>query len=219
MTARVGPFPFPVYGRLAADAQLAALETQTLTIMPRSYLAAPPGARDQVLLHELAHQWFGDDVSPAQWSDVWLNEGHATWYQLLYGAERKTLRSMYPASDLDGVMRAEYGQSDRFRRQFGPPGAPASASTLRSLFNPDVYAGGALVLYALRQEIGTPAFEELEREWVRDHRDGVASSADFVALASKVAGRDLRPFLDGWLYGATAPPMPGHPDWRHDVSD
>src|SRR4051794_11209894 len=118
MTARVGPFPFPVYGRLAADAQLAALETQTLTIVPRSYLALPPGPRDQVLLHELAHQWFGDTVSPAQWSDVWLNEGHATWYQLLYGDEHGSLRSTFPASDLEGVMRAEYGQSDLIRRQF-----------------------------------------------------------------------------------------------------
>jgi aminopeptidase N len=219
MTARVGPFPFPVYGRLAADAQLAALETQTLTIVPRSYLALPPGPRDQVLLHELAHQWFGDAVSPAQWSDVWLNEGHATWYQMLYGADQGSLRSTFPGSDLEGVLRAEYGRSDRFRRQFGPPAAPASARTLRALFNPDVYVGGALVLYALRQEIGTRAFEEVERRWVRDHRDGVASTADYVTLASQVAGRDLGPFLDAWLYGATAPPMPGHPDWRADGSD
>jgi aminopeptidase N len=218
MAARVGPFPFPVYGRLAADAQLAALETQTLTIVPRSYLALPPGPRDEVLLHELAHQWFGDSVSPAQWSDVWLNEGHATWYQLLYGAERGSLRSTFPAADLDGVMRAEYGQSDTFRRQFGPPGAPASASSLRALFNPDVYTGGALVLYALRQEIGTAAFEEVERRWVREHRDGVASTADYVALASQVAGRDLRRFLDAWLYGMTVPPMPGHADWTVDAS-
>ncbi len=218
MTARVGPFPFPVYGRLAADAELAALETQTLTIVPSSYLALPAGPRDQVLLHELAHQWFGDTVSPAQWSDVWLNEGHATWYQMLYGAEQGSLRSTFPGADLEGVMRAEYRQSDQLRRQFGPPAAPASAASLRALFNPDVYAGGALVLYALRQEIGTTAFEEVEREWVRDHRDGVASTADYVDLASKVAGRDLGPFLDAWLYGATAPPMPGHPDWRADGS-
>ena len=163
MTARVGPFPFPVYGRLAADAELAALETQTLTIVPSSYLALPAGPRDQVLLHELAHQWFGDTVSPAQWSDVWLNEGHATWYQMLYGAEQGSLRSTFPGSDLEGVMRAEYRRSDQLRRQFGPPAAPASAASLRALFNPDVYAGGALVLYALRQEIGTTAFEEVER--------------------------------------------------------
>jgi aminopeptidase N len=219
MTARVGPFPFPVYGRLAADAQLAALETQTLTIVPRTYLALPAGPRDQVLLHELAHQWFGDSVSPAQWSDVWLNEGHATWYQLLYGAERGSLRTTFPGADLDGVMRAEYRQSDRIRGQFGPPAAPRSAGSLQALFNPDVYAGGALVLYALRQEIGTPAFEELERRWVRDHRDGVASTADYVALASQAAGRDLRGFLDAWLYGETAPPMPGHPDWKAGSPD
>jgi len=218
MAARVGPFPFPVYGRLAADAQLAALETQTLTIMPRSYLALPSGPRNQVLLHELAHQWFGDAVSPAQWSDVWLNEGHATWYEMLYGAEQGSLRSFFPAPDLEGAMRAVYGQSDLFRRQFGPPAAPASADSLRALFNPDVYTGGALVLYALRQEIGTPAFEQVVREWFGDHRDGVASTADYVALASQVAGRDLRPFLDAWLYGGTAPPMPGHPDWRPDAS-
>jgi aminopeptidase N len=213
MSARVGPFPFPVYGRLAADARLGALETQTLTIVPRSYLDLPAGPRDQVLLHELAHQWFGDSVSPAQWSDVWLNEGHATWYQLLYGAEHGSLRTTFPASDLDGVMRAEYGQSDLIRGQYGPPAAPRSGVSLRALFNPDVYAGGALVLYALRQEIGTPAFEELERRWVSDHRDGVASTSDYVALASRIAGHDLRSFLDPWLYGEVAPPMPGHPDW------
>jgi aminopeptidase N len=218
MAARVGPFPFPVYGRLAVDAHFAALETQTLTIVPTVYLGLPPGPRDEVLLHELAHQWFGDSVSPAQWSDVWLNEGHATWSQMLYGAEQGSLRSTFPAADLDGVMRAEYGQSNLFRGEFGPPGAPTSASTLRALFNPDVYVGGALVLYALRQEIGTAAFEEVERRWVRDHRDAVASTADYVTLASQVAGRDLRAFLDAWLYGVTAPPMPGHPDWTPEAS-
>jgi aminopeptidase N len=152
-------------------------------------------------------------VSPAQWSDLWLNEGHATWYQLLYGEDRKTLGTTSSSPDFDDVMRDGYRQSDMIRKRFGPPAAPASAGTLRALFNPDVYMGGALVLYALRQEIGTPAFEEVERRWVSDHRDGVASTADYVALASQVAGRDLRAFLDAWLYGSTAPPMPGHPEW------
>jgi aminopeptidase N len=214
MTARVGPFPFPVYGRLAADAQLGALETQTLTIVPRSYLALPPGPRDQVLLHELAHQWFGDSVSPAQWSDVWLNEGHATWYEIHWGEERRSLQQVYGAADVQALLRQVYAASDRLRAQYGPPAAPRSAVALRQLFNANVYVGGALALYALRQEIGTPAFEEVERRWVSDHRDRTASTADFVALASQVAGRDLGPFLGAWLYGQTTPPMPGHPDWQ-----
>jgi aminopeptidase N len=72
------------------------------------------------------------------------------------------------------------------------------------------------VLYALRQKIGNRAFEQLEREWVRRYRDGVVRTADFVALASKVARRDLSGFLNEWLYGETTPPMPGHPDWTVD---
>jgi hypothetical protein len=68
-----------------------------------------------------------------------------------------------------------------------------------SLFNINVYWGGALVLFALREEIGDAAFQQLERAWVRKHRDGVASTADFVSLASRIAGRDLGPFLHAWL--------------------
>ncbi len=49
---------------------------------------------------------------------------------------------------------------------------------------------------------------------MRKHRDSVAATADFTALASRVAGRDLTAFFEGWLYGKKTPPMPGHPDWR-----
>ncbi|MGC5413289.1 M1 family peptidase, partial [Streptomyces sp. DT225] len=69
-------------------------------------------------------------------------------------------------------------------------------------------------LYALRQEIGRDAFGRLERLWVHKHRDSNAATADFVRLASQVAGRDLTASFDGWLYGTKTPPMPGHPDWR-----
>lgn len=70
------------------------------------------------------------------------------------------------------------------------------------------------MLYALRQEIGRKSFESLERAWVQEHRDGTASTADFVRLASQISGRDLGGFLQGWLYGEKTPAMPGHPDWK-----
>jgi len=77
-----------------------------------------------------------------------------------------------------------------------------------------IYDGGALALYALRQEIGKDAFEALERRWLSDHLDGTATTADFIRLTSEVAGRDLSGFLHEWLYAEKTPPMPGHPDWR-----
>jgi aminopeptidase N len=96
MTSLVGKYPFDVYGVLAVDELFGyALETQTLSLHPGFLLVegdgpdeTPADFAEPVLVHELAHQWFGDDVAPAQWSDVWLNEGHATWYEALYADEK-----------------------------------------------------------------------------------------------------------------------------------
>lgn len=161
------------------------------------------------MVHELAHQWFGNSVSPRTWSDLWLNEGHASWYEALYAEETAK-------QSLEQRMRAAYGASDAWRADGGPPAAPEPPTPGQkiSLFRPVVYDGSALVLYALRQEIGKEAFQSLERRWVSEHADSTATTADFTALASEIAGRDLTSFFAGWLYAEKTPPMPGHPDWR-----
>jgi aminopeptidase N len=171
------------------------------------------------MLHELSHMWFGDSVSPYEWSDLWLNEGHASWYEFTYAAEKGFLANDtagYPDevgyADLDSLMRAVYAHGDQWRHDFGPVALP-NAETLFSL---NVYHGGALVLYALRQVVGDATFQRIERGWVQRYRDQSASTADFIALASRIAGRDLTGFLRDWLYGERTPPMPGHPDWTVD---
>jgi aminopeptidase N len=109
-------------------------------------------------------------------------------------------------------MRSLYAQGDLFRRAFGPVAAPR-AGDIASLFNSNVYNGGALALYALRQQVGDAAFQQIERSWVTTYRGKSASTADFIALASQVAGYDLTKFLTAWFFGTVTPPMPGHPDW------
>lgn len=90
---------------------------------------------------------------------------------------------------------------------------PPAAGEKVGLFRPAVYDGAALILYALRQEIGEKAFDRVERRWVAENKDATAGTEDFVRLASEVAGRDLTAFLKPWLYGKTTPAMPGHPEW------
>ncbi|MFJ9640249.1 M1 family metallopeptidase [Streptomyces sp. NPDC101178] len=213
MERRVGRYPFESYGVLVADSRIGfALETQTLSLFGKSFFTEPAYPEwyvDSVMVHELAHQWFGNSVSPATWSDLWLNEGHATWYEALHAEENG-------GWTLERRMREAYKLSDGWRADGGPPAhpdGPAEGEKL-SLFRPVVYDGSALVLYALRQEIGTAAFDRLERAWVRIHRDGTATTADFTRLASGIAARDLTAFFESWLYGKKTPPMPGHPDWR-----
>jgi len=213
MESKIGRYPFETYGLLMADADTGfELETQTLSLFERELFTEPAYPQwyvESIMVHELAHQWFGDSVAPAAWSDLWLNEGHATWYEALY-AEEKAGKSMAAR------MKAAYGASDRWRAAGGPPAAPKAPDPGQKIgiFRPNVYDGAALALYALREEIGRETFERLERVWVSRHEDGTATTDDFVRLASELSGRDLGDFFHDWLYGEKTPPMPGHPEWK-----
>jgi aminopeptidase N len=217
---RLGAYPFHSYGTFVVDADLGfALETQTISLFDRPWFTDFGRAVwDPVMLHELTHQWFGDSVAPYEWSDLWLNEGHASWYEFAWAAEHGWLGddTNTGIESLTDYMRSLYAQGDQYRAQYGPVARP-SHSDVFTLFSDNVYGGGALVLYALRQKVGAATFARIERAWVHVYRDRSASTADFIALASRASGRDLRSFLGAWLYGTKTPPMPGHPDWTVDA--
>lgn len=118
MEARVGRYPFENYGVLIAKASTGfELETQTLSLFESGLFAGSGGYPDwyveSVMVHELAHQWFGDSVSPRTWSDLWLNEGHATWYEALYA-------DGLGKYSLERRMREAYQRSDQWRAAGGP---------------------------------------------------------------------------------------------------
>lgn len=204
---RLGPYPFPRYGVLVGDTDLpVALETQSLSLVPKGDLQGDRVEAERDLVHELTHQWTGDSVAIRRWSDLWLSEGHARFYDRLYS-------DAHGGESLASVMRAAYEHHDQWRHD---DGAPAEPRTEAALFKKVRYDGSALVLYALREKVGEGTFEKIERSWVTKYQGRVAGTGDFVALASEVAGEDLKPFLTPWLYGDRTPPMPGHPDWQVD---
>ena len=132
---------------------------------------------------------------------------------MLYAFETGTLLDYAGVATLDAYYKRAYARGDQYRARYGPVAQPLKADSIWDVFNPNVYDGGALVLFALRQQIGVASFEKLERAWVSKYRGRSASSADFANLASKVSGQDVRAFMHHWLYDAKTPPMPGHPDW------
>lgn len=212
MERRAGRYPFENYGIAVADARTGfELETQTLSLFERDVFASdsyPSWYKKSLMVHELAHQWFGDSVTPHRWDDLWLNEGHATWYEWAYGQKQG-------GPSLEERAREAYGKSDAWRKQQGPPARlhRNGADGKLGIFRDIVYDGSAVVLFALREKIGRDDFAQLQREWAHRHRDGNASTADFVELAGEVSGQDLTGFLKAWLYGKKTPAMPGHPDW------
>lgn len=199
MERQVGPYPFETYGVLVADATTGfELETQTLSLFERRLFTEPRYPQwyvDSIMVHELAHQWFGNSVTPATWRDLWLNEGFATYAEWLYAEEYEHV----PART-------------HFERAFAqdanwafPPAAPPAAE---NLFDPPVYQRGAMVLHKLRETVGEERFGEILRGWPAKYRHANASTADFTAYAESVAGRDLDALWDVWLYGDERPSRP-----------
>ncbi len=183
-----GPFPFVAYGGLVVDDALGfALETQTLSVF-----GVDAAAGESVVAHELAHQWFGDEVSPAVWQDIWLNEGFATYADWLWTDHR----GMESVDDTAARVAARGGLDL-------PPADPGAAS----LFDQTVYNRGALTLHVLRHTIGDEPFFTLLRTWVERFGGGAASTADFEALAAEVSGQDLTALFDAWLRATTMPDL------------
>jgi aminopeptidase N len=189
-----GPFPFEVYGHVVVDRHLGfALENQTLSLFGTDLLTGE-GHLETVVAHELAHQWFGNAVSPATWQDIWLNEGFAVYAEWIWEQER------------GGRSIAESARAVHATADYGvPPGDPGN----EELFQPTVYRRGALAVHALSVELGDAAFRRLLTEWIERHGGATASTADLRSLAEELGGRDLGPLFDAWVYGAELPPFPG----------
>jgi aminopeptidase N len=147
--------------------------------------------------HELAHQWFGDDVSLANWKDIWLNEGFATYASWLWLAEGSGM-------DIDERVQREAEMGEDLTLPPGEPGSPDN------LFDASVYYRGAITLHVLRHAMGDDAFFELLRTWVDRYGGKSASSADFEALAGEISGKDLSSLFDAWLRSDELPRLS---DW------
>lgn len=190
-----GPYPFASTGAVVGHLPDLgyALETQT-----KPFFAAAPDQR--LIVHELAHQWFGNSVTPRTWRDMWLNEGFATYAEWLWTEQhhgrtaQQTFDDFYDGTDdeSDGIWSF-------------PPAAPPSAGRVS---DPPVYGRGAMALHQLRRSVGDRTFFRILRTWLRDHRHGNADTKAFLALSERLSGKDLGELFDTWLYDEGKPPRP-----------
>ncbi|MEH0828243.1 MULTISPECIES: M1 family metallopeptidase [unclassified Micromonospora] len=191
-----GPYPFAAYGGVvvADDRIRYALETQSRPVYGAGFFRG--GENTGVVAHELAHQWFGNSVSLAKWQDIWLNEGLATYAEWLW-AEHRGTGTAQAAFD-----RRYAGSSSRLWQT--PPADPGRAN----LFSESVYQRGGMTVHALRVAVGDPAFFRILKTWAAEKRNGNATTAEFVALAERVSGKQLDRLFDAWLRGTDRPPTP-----------
>ncbi|AGS71946.1 M1 family metallopeptidase [Streptomyces collinus] len=187
-----GPYPFEETGAIVDDMPEAGFSLEV-----QSKPAYSAVRNETTIVHELAHQWFGDSVSVDRWKDIWLNEGFATYAQWLW-AEHQGTR---PAHDtFRAVYDARPADSSFWQIQVADPQRD-------TMFASAVYQRGAMTLQALREKIGDKAFFRLLPAWTRLHRYGNADTADFVRLAERVSGRKLDDFFRTWLFTTGKPTL------------
>jgi len=189
----VGRYPFPTLGVLVVPSN-SAMETQSMVTLGDSRYTL---TRD-VIVHEIAHQWYGDTVTPDDWSDLWMNEGMAT-----YLAEG-SWTSDHGRKSLNQILGRWASFADAMRAQYGPPAD----------YDPDTFGEGnayyipALMWDTIRQRLGDDAFWRLATRWLQTHRFTSQDRDSLAAWWSQQSGQDLTPVFTAWLTG------PREPTWH-----
>ncbi|MBE1496062.1 aminopeptidase N [Amycolatopsis lexingtonensis] len=183
-----GPYPFDSTGGILADVGVGyALETQSRPV----YDHRTSDFDGDLLAHELGHQWFGDSLTPVHWSDIWLNEGFATYSEWLY-------QEKFNNVPVQQTFAKVYAGEKDWTGEVADPGRD-------HIFDDLVYNRGAMTLQALRLKIGDRDFFRLLAQWPAVHRYGNVSTQQFIQFVERLTNRDLGSFFQTWLY------QPGKP--------
>jgi hypothetical protein len=191
-----GPYPFSTGGGIVDDFQGLgfALETQTRPIYALDFFTDPLSG-DDVVVHEIAHMWYGDSLAVARWQHIWLNEGFASYAEWLWSEDQ----GLGTAQEIFDFWNEVIPADDPFWSVIvGDPG-------IDSLFDGAVYIRGAMTLHTLRLAVGDADFFEILQTWAADHAGGNVTTDEFIALAESVSGQDLGALFDTWLFTAGKP--------------
>ncbi|MEV6299929.1 M1 family metallopeptidase [Actinoplanes sp. NPDC051861] len=194
-----GPYPFREYVVVVADDDLDdPVEAQGMAVFGRNHV---DGRRthERLVVHELAHQWFGNSLTIADWRHIWLNEGFATYAEWLW--------SQFAGGPSANTHAARWHAWLRTR----PANVAVANPGVDRMFDPVVYKRGALALHALRAKAGEKAFFALLRSWTAEYRHRTVTTAQFREHAARFTPESLDGLFATWLDRPALPPAPRVP--------
>ena len=213
-SATVAPYPYQKLAMIVGATRFGGMENSSAIVFSSTLFDPKPAttpvsrtfniSRGTVGLvaHEIAHQWFGDSVTSATWSDLWLSEGFATYFAGVF-IQREEGEQVFR-----DYMKAAAEKYFAYEKTTSTPLHDDETEDLMALLNPNNYEKGSWVLHMLRSELGDKNFFAGVRDYYQQHRNATATSEDLRAAFERSSGRDLREFFKVWVYGA------GHPEYE-----
>ena len=203
--SQVGPYPYQKLANVQATGFTGGTEYASAIFYGEKGVSAGRGP----VVHEIAHQWFGDSVTERDWDDVWLSEGFATYFALLF-SEHDEGRDAFA----DGLKRSRAQVLQLEQKLPDAPVIHRNLADMSKVLNNLVYQKGGWVLHMLRDEVGTDNFWTAIREYYRRYRDTNASTADLRAVFEQVSGKPLDWFFTQWLNRPGVPKIEG--SWKYN---
>lgn len=185
------PFAKEKYGIVLVPGELM-MENQTITSIKEDLITGK-GDVEQFLIHELAHQWFGNFITPKSWHHLWLNEGFANYIQALY--YEYYLGKEWYHHIINYFMNSELGS-------YAGPLIPTNDTSFNDLFSEKIYFKSAIVLHMLRKILGDSTFFKTLKTYVTNPKFKYANvtTEDFIETCKLVSGKDLNWFFEQWVY-------------------
>lgn len=206
-TELLGPYPFEKLANVQSTTRYGGMENAGAIFYDEASLTGT-GAIERLIAHEVAHQWFGNAVTEADWPHLWLSEGFATYLAHVY-AERVHGEE----ARAEGMARDRARVAAFAAVQPGRPVVDSAYVDPTALLNPNSYQKGAWVLHLLRRHLGDEPFFEGLRAFYARHRDGHADTEAFRRTMEETSGRDLEAFFAQWLHRPGIPRLAG--SWRY----
>jgi aminopeptidase N len=206
---RIGPFPYEKLANVQSKTRYGGMENASAIFYAENAITGER-ANATTVAHEIAHQWFGDSVTEADWPHIWLSEGFATYFAELYYEHAEGRQRL-----LEGMRDAREAVLRYATRNPNAPLVDPRPTDPNDHLNTNSYQKGAWVLHMLRGTVGDDAFWAGIREYYASYRDANATSTDLQRIMERHSGQELGWFFDQWLLRG------GHPklavSWSYDA--
>jgi aminopeptidase N len=203
----IGPFPYEKLAQVQASIPFEGMENASVIFYSESLFKDKPVTDDPVP-HEIAHQWFGDSVTIADWDDLWLSEGFATYFDALFQTYA------HRSESIQHCMEKYASELQEYERAHTAPVIDTTQTDPMKKLNPLNYQKGAWILHMLRGMVGDKPFFEGIRRYYHHYAHGNARSEDFIKIMESASNRSLVAFFHQWLFQSGWPEY--RAQWRWD---